>query len=102
MEIYELIESVSEKARRFVMHEMEQFRAEQLGLDGRCGFIFANESCIAVDKRSDRYLQYYGGFEYVDKEYRTELGDYVFYMVDDSRVAGHLSRMFEGVDTDEE
>jgi hypothetical protein len=40
-------------------------------------------------------MQYYGGFEYVDKDYRYEMGDYVFYTVDDDRVGGHVDSYYE-------
>ena len=39
-----------------------------------------------------RTLDYYGGFEYVHKYYRREVGDYVFYLAEDDRVRGHIER----------
>jgi hypothetical protein len=39
-----------------------------------------------VHKEADQRLCYYGGFEYVDKYYRQELGDYVFYTAGDDRI----------------
>ena len=69
---------------------------EDLGLDRRAGYrLFVTEEVIAVTKDDDRSLQYYGGFEYVDKYCRTEIGEWVFYSAGDDRVAGHLSRFFE-------
>jgi hypothetical protein len=40
-------------------------------------------------------MQYYGGFEYVYKEYRHEMGDYVFYLAEDDRVGGHIDSYYE-------
>jgi hypothetical protein len=41
-----------------------------------------------------------GGFEYVDKDYRMELGEYVLYSADDGRVSGHLNQ-FKDIKEDE-
>ena len=88
--IIDYIEEVNDTARRLV-NEMEMVRADQIGLDIRAGHrLWINEDCIVVTKAGDRSLQYYGGFEYVDKEYRTELGDFVVYMTDDGRVSDHI------------
>ncbi len=93
--IYDLIDSVEEKTRRFVNENMDLVSATELGLDQRCGRLFVNEDGIAVSKGSDRTLQYYGGFEYVDRDYRNELGDFVFYTVDDDRVREHVAQYYE-------
>lgn len=93
--IYDLLDSVEEKTRRFVNDNMDLVPASDLGLDLRCGRLFVNEDGIAVDKDSDRALQYYGGFEYVDKDYRNELGGFVFYTVDDDRVREHVEQYYE-------
>lgn len=71
--------------------------AEEVGLDRRCGNIIIGEDFIAKYKSSDNLLQYYGGFEYVDKEMRFELGDYVFYLTDgsDCRVMAVIERFEE-------
>lgn len=69
---------------------------EDLGLDRRAGYrMFVTEEVIAVTKNCDRSLQYYGGFEYVNKDYRTEIGEWVFYSAEDDRVAEHLSCFFD-------
>lgn len=93
--IYDLIDSVEEKTRRFVNDNMDCVSATEVGLDQRCGRLFVNEDGIAVSKDSDRLLQYYGGFEYVDKDYRNELGGFVFYTVDDDRVREHVEQYYE-------
>lgn len=72
-----------------------------LGLDERStyGGLYVdvqNEEFIACKASDDRVLQYYGGFEYIDKQYRKELGDYVFYLAepdDEGRVNGCFERM---------
>lgn len=88
-------EAMTEAARRFV-GQMTEVKAKQLGLDARAfyGVAYVDESAIVVSKDQDRSLQYYGGFEYVDKDYRREVGDYVFYLAEDDRVREHLDRYF--------
>ena len=99
MDLFELIDDVSELTNTFVGN-MGKVNPEQLGLDNRCGSLFITPDCIGVYKDRDRSLQYYGGFEYVDKEYRHEFGDYVFYSAEDNRVRDHLEQylnMMDGV-----
>ncbi len=72
-----------------------------LGLDDRSSYgglyvDVRNEEFIAVTKQADRVLQYYGGFEYIDKEFRKEYGEYVFYLAEPDeggRVNGCFERM---------
>ena len=72
---------------------------EDLGLDRRSGYRFrvnVDEMYIAVTKSEDRTLQYYGGFEYVDKEKRVELGEYVFYYSDGEDRISDCIDVFDG------
>jgi hypothetical protein len=87
----DMIESVQDTVKAYV-RTMTKVRAEECGLDRRCGYIHIGENCIAVSKHNDNTLQYYGGFEYVDKDYRDELGEWVFYFDEDDRVREHLDR----------
>lgn len=86
MSVYNIIEEVNNQISAHVDDNMKMVRAEELGLDRRCGRLYIDDECIAVAADNDRTLQYYGGFEYVDKEYRTEIGGYVFYSREDGRV----------------
>jgi len=102
MELYELIETIELSVERHINSHMTQITParDNIGLDPRSAYtLYISEEAIAVHKNQDRTLQYYGGFEYVDKEFRKELGDYVFYLADDDRVASHIERYF---DKDEE
>jgi hypothetical protein len=89
MELFDLIDSVTELTDTFIGNTVK-VNPEQLGLDNRCGSLFVTPDCIGTYKARDRALQYYGGFEYVDIEYRYEFGDYVFYGSEDNRVRDHL------------
>ena len=100
MSFEELLDSVDSLVRDF-MDKATEVTAEDLGLDRRAAYrLYVTDEVIAVPKGDDRVLQYYGGFEYVDKEYRRELGDWVFYSAEDNRVASHLDRYNE-VEEDE-
>lgn len=77
--IYDFIDDVNEKLYRRT-ENMTKVTADKLGLDIRAGYtLYIDEECIIVDKNNDRMLQYYGGFEYVDKDLRNAIGDYVIY-----------------------
>ena len=76
---------------------MDSYEPDQFGLDERSSYrkIYVDEcfSMMIVSKQNDRALQYYGGFEYVDKEHRKEVGSYVIYLSEDERVQEHLERL---------
>ena len=92
-----VIDRINEMVERHLNKEFKQVYAgrEEIGLDNRCGMVYISEDAIVVDKHRDGTLQYYGGFEYVDKEYRKEIGDYVFYLRDGGRVEDHIDRYFD-------
>lgn len=95
MDFYDLQESVDRLVRDYIDTATE-VKAEDLGLDRRAAYrLYITDELIAVPKGADGTLQYYGGFEYVDKEYRKEIGDWVFYSIEDDRVADHLERYKE-------
>lgn len=96
MDLYELVEEVNNKVDSFV-DMMEDVVPEVIGLDRRCARkLHISEDAIIVPKSSDRNLQYYGGFEYVDSQYRTELGDWVIYYAEDERVQDHIQKWLDG------
>jgi hypothetical protein len=77
-----------------LVHDLSKF-----GLDQRAAYsgIYAdveNEEFLAITAGSDRILQYYGGFEYINKEFRYELGNYVFYL-SESDGDGRVNACFE-------
>ena len=86
-------EQMTQMANRFVS-QMNEVQARDLGLDPRSfyGYAYVDETAIAVIKDQAHSLDYYGGFEYVDKDYRREVGDYVFYLAEDDRVRSHIER----------
>lgn len=96
MDFYEMLDTVTTTVDSFLADSTEKVKPEEVGLDFRAGYkLFINEYVIVVDKERDKGLQYYGGFEYVAAECRTEIGGYVFYSCEDERVQGHIQRWLD-------
>jgi hypothetical protein len=72
---------------------MREVKASELGLDERCGKAWVDEDTI-VTYTSNRF-DYYGGFEYVDKDDIQVLGEYKFYSANSSRIADALECLME-------
>ena len=71
--------------------QMTKVRPEALGLDHRSAYrVWVSEEAIAVTKGNDGTMRYYGGLEYVDSSYRTEMGDWVIYSAEADRVCEHI------------
>jgi hypothetical protein len=80
----------------YIRKHFQEVMAEDLGLDRRAGYrLWIHEQGIAVPKDSDGSLQYYSGFEYIDKSLRREYGDWVIYAAEDSRVQDCIDRYFD-------
>jgi len=88
----------ADKLVQSMVEAMIEVLPEDIGLDKRSGYrLFICEDGLATHKLEDKNLQYYGGFEYIDKEYRKEYGDWVFYTLGDSdeRVEDCLKRFYD-------
>ena len=89
--VYDLDEQI-----RAVVRDLPYVAADELGLDRRAAYrLWVDEDAIIVSKDSDRTLQYYGGFEYIEASARIECGDYVIYTNDSQRVADCLEQYYE-------
>lgn len=78
-DIDSLVDTFQQQLDELIMN-LPEARAEQLGLDSRCGSAHVAENSIFVRKgNTNRMFQYYGGFEYVDAEFVTHCGDWVRY-----------------------
>jgi hypothetical protein len=87
----DLIRSFNDDVGIWLKHHAEMVKATDLGLDSRGGYsMWVSNDAIIIQKDKDRFLQYYGGFEYVEKDSRAEVGDFVFYYNSDSRVGDCL------------
>jgi len=76
--ILDVMDEITYGVERFVAG-MERVSADKLGLDIRCGRVYIDRAERVIVSDNSRSLDYYGGFEYIDKECRTQLGDYVIY-----------------------
>lgn len=92
-ELLERIQSIENE----IIQSCETYRAEELGFDRRCGDVLVphNKQWIVIYKNNKGTMNYYGGLEYVDDEYVTELTTIVLYSREDSRIDGHLSSLDE-------
>ena len=88
MSTFSFIQDLKDEVENFVESNMTRTNAADCGLDPRAGYsLYVNEEALVVEKNRCGTLDYYGGFEYVDKEARQEIGDYVFFFADyDGRV----------------
>ncbi len=88
-----------------LLADADLVRGNAIGLDDRAAYsiwIPKTRDMIIVRKAEDGRMQYYGGFEYVDKSCRMELGGYVIYSSEDDRVARHLSYLAASGEPEEE
>lgn len=100
--LLDLVDEINDIAEKYVK-DAQEVLPEDLGLDRRAAYrLWVTDDAIIVPKQNDSKLQYYGGFEYVDKDCRFEIGDWVMYSSDDSRVYEHLERFQEKEEEDEE
>ena len=79
----------------------QRVSAEAVGLDARAGYVFISTEEGWIASRNTRSLEYYGGFEYIDIEYRVTVGEITFYSEDHSRVADALEH-YKGHQEEEE
>ena len=94
----------TEMAMDELCKEAVQVKPEQLGLDRRAGYnLYVVEGKYIISRlgHTDRALQYYGGFEYVDKDSRTEIGGYAVYtaLTDGEELNRNGCRVREAIDT---
>jgi len=95
---FEEVYAAAEELVGELIDEATETRAEVFGLDSRAAFklwLSDDLTMIIVRASEDRSLQYYGGFEYVDKQYRLELGGYVVYSASGPSVKRCIDRALD-------
>ena len=78
------------------INALTKVSARDVGLDCAIGRIYVGDGCIVVNKSKQGTIEYYGGFQYIDKENVEHLGNYVVYSNHD-RVDDVIER-FEELD----
>jgi len=96
----EVVDEVNYGIERFVAG-MERVSADKLGLDIRAGRVYIDRDERVIVSDNARSLEYYGGFEYIDKECKTQIGDYTIYMECD-RVADCFDYLEVMADSEDE
>ena len=98
----QIINTIDELLEEYIDSQCAEVVASQLGLDSRAGYVlYVSHEGVLVLKTRAGALDYYGGFEYVDKDARTEIGEYIFYSCKDKRVReclNHFSTYYTKLD----
>jgi len=88
--IYGLQHSIEQTVEQFLKDsnavEIGAHGLEELGLDFRCGRIYVSVDCDFVAASNTSSIEYYGGWEYIDSEFKFDAGDYRFYDREANRV----------------
>ena len=88
--MYKLNQTIDNAVQKYIEEsevvEIGSHGLEELGLDFRCGRILISVDEGFVAACSPRSIEYYGGWEYIDSEYKLDAGDYRFYDREASRV----------------
>ena len=99
--IANLIEEIGDRMEE-IIGGLDLVNADKIGLDRRAGFVLVSREGIVVPERHVRTLEYYGGFEYVDRDCVHKLGNYTFYSRDDERVHEAIETYMDRVEEEEE
>ena len=78
----DMIDAINEVVERNIRENFEQASGNDVGLDMRVGRLYVNTSDRVIASNNQRSLEYYGGFEYIDKDMVTTVGDWTFYQGD--------------------
>ena len=93
--IYGLQHSIDQTVEQFLKDtnavEIGSRGLEELGLDFRCGRIYVSVEGDFVAACNPRSIEYYGGWEYIDSEFKLDAGSYRFY----DREAGRVDAVIE-------
>ena len=85
--MWELEQQVEELVNSYIEEsEAVCVNADQAGLDYRCGMVYISVADDFVAVSGNRSIDYYGGFEYIDSDYKTVIGNMTFYSGEHSRV----------------
>jgi hypothetical protein len=81
--MYKLQQTIENAVQKYIEEsdcvEIGSRGLEELGLDFRCGRILISLDEDFVAAANPRSIEYYGGWEYIDSEYKLDAGDYRFY-----------------------
>ncbi len=78
----DMLDAINEVVERNIHENFERTNGNDVGLDMRVGTLYINTQDRVIASNNQRSLEYYGGFEYIDKEMVTTVGDWTFYQGD--------------------
>ena len=78
----DMLDAINEVVERNINANFIRVSGNDVGLDMRVGSLYINTQDRVIASSNQRSLEYYGGFEYIDKEGVTSVGDYTFYQGD--------------------
>ena len=88
--MYKLLETINNVVQEYIKEsnvvEIGSHGLQELGLDFRCGRILISVDGGFVAACNPRSIEYYGGWEYIDPEFKLDAGDYRFYDREADRV----------------
>lgn len=90
------VEDIMAQVDDYLLENMTSVLPEQVGLDRRCNRMYISRDGIASTHA--RNLDYYGGFEYIDSEYRKTIGEVTFYFAGHDRVDECIDRYYSTVE----
>lgn len=86
--ICELDFEINSIVEKYIAKQCKKGDRRKTGLDERAlSEFYYNLDCIVIPESARQRLDYYGGFEYVDRDYVKQYGDFVIYSAEDGRVA---------------
>lgn len=87
MSFFDTLKREANQLAEEYISDMNDVNPEDLGLDRRAGYnMWVADDMIACSSASIGVLDYYGGFEYIEREFRFQLGDYYFFSAYSDRV----------------
>ena len=88
--MYKLNQTIENAVQKYIEEsdcvEIGSRGLEELGLDFRCGRILISVDEGFVAACNPRSIEYYGGWEYIDSEFKLDAGYYRFYDREADRV----------------
>lgn len=88
--MYKLHQTIENAVQKYIEEsdvvEIGATGLQELGLDFRCGRILISVDEGFVAACNPRSIEYYGGWEYIDSEFKFDAGDYRFYDREADRV----------------
>ena len=78
----DMLDAINEVVERNIHECFERTNGNDVGLDMRVGTLYINTQDRVIASNNQRSLEYYGGFEYIDKDMVQTVGDWTFYQGD--------------------